>query len=223
MTLHDLEGRVLLESGTLLVLDKPPGLPSTGRSLEDDDCLQHALIQRAGAMVWAVHQLDADTSGVNVFTTEKHDVATLKDALTAPTARKEYLAIVHGSPAWDARSVTDPIGMIDKESLGVTASGRSARSEFEVLDRGPEHSLLRVRIQTGRTHQIRIHAAHLGHPLVGEEWYRSPPCTVHPRQALHAGRLILEGALHLDVTAPIPDDLRALARTLGLRAPRATP
>lgn len=180
-------------------------------------------MQRAGAMVWAVHQLDADTSGVNLFTTAKRDVSTLKDALTAPTARKEYLAIVHGSPAWDARCVTDPIGMIDEESLGVTPSGRSARSEFEVLDRGPEHSLLRVRIQTGRTHQIRIHAAHLGHPLVGEEWYRSPPCTVHPRQALHAGRLILEGALHLDVTAPIPDDLRALARTLGLRAPRATP
>lgn len=223
MTPQDLEGRILLESGTLLVLDKPPGLPSTGRSLDDDDCLQHALMQRAGGMVWAVHQLDADTSGVNVFTTEKRDVATLKDALTAPTARKEYLAIVHGSPAWDARCAADPIGMVDEESLGVTARGRSARSEFEVLDRGSEHSLLRVRIQTGRTHQIRIHAAHLGHPLVGEEWYRSPPCTLHPRQALHAGRLILEGALHLDVTAPIPDDLRALARTLGLRAPHATP
>lgn len=219
MTLHDLEGRILLESGTLLVLDKPPGLPSTGRSLDDDDCLQHALMQRAGAMVWAVHQLDADTSGVNVFTTAKRDVAPLKEALTAPSARKQYLAIVHGNPAWDSRTVTAPIGMVDGTSLGVTARGRDARSEFEVLDRGPEHSLVRVRITTGRTHQIRIHAAHLGHPLVGEEWYISPPCTLHPRQALHASRLILGGELRLDVEAPIPDDLGELARALGLRLP----
>ncbi len=217
MTLKDLEGRILLETGTLLVLDKPPGLPSTGRSLDDDDCLQHALIQRAGAMVWAAHQLDADTSGVNVFTTAKRDVAPLKEALTAPSARKQYLAIVHGTPDWDTLPVTAPIGMVDGTSLGVTDRGRDARSEFEVLDRGPEHSLVRVRITTGRTHQIRIHAAHLGHPLVGEEWYRSPPCTVHPRQALHAGRLTLEGELRLDVEAPIPDDLSLLARALGLR------
>jgi len=220
---RDLEGRILLEAGTVLVIDKPPGLPSTGRSLDDDDCLQHAVIQRAGGMVWAIHQLDADTSGVNVFTTERRHVAALKGALSAPSARKHYLAMVHGCPPWETRIVTDPIGMVDGTSLGVTAHGRSAHTEFEVLDRGPEHSLLRVRILTGRTHQIRIHAAHLGHPLVGEEWYRSPPCPAHPRQALHASRLALEGDLRLDVAAPIPDDLRELANGLGLCLDRATP
>ena len=218
---RDLEGRILLEAGTLLVIDKPPGLPSTGRSLDDEDCLQHAVIERAGGMVWAVHQLDADTSGVNLFTTERRQVAALKGALSAPSARKHYLAMVHGRPAWETRTVTDPIGMVDGTSLGVIANGRSAHTEFEVLDRGPEHSLLGIRIRTGRTHQVRIHAAHLGHPLVGEEWYRSPQCSLHPRQALHASRLILEGQRRLDVAAPIPEDLERLASELSLRLDRA--
>jgi 23S rRNA-/tRNA-specific pseudouridylate synthase len=220
---RNLEGRILLEAGTLLVIDKPPGLPSTGRSLDDDDCLQHAVIQRAGGMVWAVHQLDADTSGVNVFTTERRHVAALKEAMSAPSARKHYLAMVHGRPTWETQIVTDPIGMVDGTSLGVTTKGRSAHTEIEVLDRGPEHSLLRVRILTGRTHQIRIHAAHLGHPIIGEEWYRSPPCTLHPRQALHASRLTLKDHPRLDVAAPIPDDLKRLASAIGLRLDRAEP
>ena len=221
MTPRDLESRILLEAGTLLVIDKPPGLPSTGRSLDDEDCLQHAVIERAGGMVWAVHQLDADTSGVNLFTTERRQVAALKGALSAPSARKHYLAMVHGRPAWETRTVTDPIGMVDGTSLGVIANGRSAHTEFEVLDRGPEHSLLGIRIRTGRTHQVRIHAAHLGHPLVGEEWYRSPPCSLHPRQALHASQLILKGQRCLDVAAPIPEDLERLASELSLRLDRA--
>lgn len=223
MSPHDLTDRVLLEDGPLLVIDKPAGLPSTGRSLDDEDCLQHAVIARAGTMVWAVHQLDADTSGVNLFTTERRAVAPLKEAMGRATAAKVYHAVVHGRPSWDERVETARIGPVDERSLGVTAEGRTARTELRVRARSERHALLEVRLRTGRTHQIRIHAAHLGHPLVGEEWYRRPPCHEHPRQALHASRLVLGGPFPLDVRAPFPDDLARLAARLGLAPPLENP
>ena len=216
MSPEELRARILLERGPLLAIDKPAGLPSTGRALDDPDCLQHAVIARAGTMVWAVHQLDADTSGVNLFTTERRAVAPLKDALSATSTHKRYVAVVHGRPDWEAHVETSPIGQATETSLGVTPDGRDARTELRVADRAAEHALLDVRLRTGRTHQIRIHAAHLGHPLVGEEWYRSPPCDEHPRQALHALRLSLDGPFHLDVSAPFPEDLQRLTARLGL-------
>ncbi|MFT7167601.1 MAG: 23S rRNA pseudouridine1911/1915/1917 synthase, partial [Paracoccaceae bacterium] len=75
---------------------------------------------------------------------------------------------------------------------------------------------IRAEISTGRTHQIRIHLSSLGHPLVGEEWYREEPCQLHPRQALHAERLRVEAPLPLDLRARIPGDLRELLGHLGL-------
>jgi 23S rRNA-/tRNA-specific pseudouridylate synthase len=215
----ELERRILREDGDVIVVDKPSDLPTSGRSLDDDDCLQRALIVRGGGMVWAVHQLDADTSGVNLFTTQRELVEPLKRALGAPGARKLYLAIAHGSPTWDARECLEPIGAIDERSLGVTPDGRPARSRLRVLARSKGHVLFAVEIETGRTHQIRIHASHLGHPLVGEEWYRDPPCSLHPRQALHARSMRIGGPIPLDVKAPVPDDLGALMGTVGLDPP----
>jgi RluA family pseudouridine synthase len=211
-----LEARILLEEDGLIAVNKCPDLPTSGRSLDDEDCLQHALLQRCGSMVWAVHQLDADTSGVNLFTTKKSLVEPLKRAMGREDAAKWYVAIVHGVPAWTERQTDAPIGQVSERSLGVTPEGRPASSTFRVLARGSHHSLIRASIATGRTHQIRIHLASLGYPLVGEEWYGERPCKVHPRQALHACRLRIHGPHAIDVVAPMPDDLRALAQGLDL-------
>ena len=211
-----MEDRILLEQGDLVVVDKPPDLPTSGRSLDDPDCLQYWLMRRHAGMVWVVHQLDADTSGVNLFVTRKPLVDVMHRRLRLPDAEKRYLAFVHGVPDWDETNATGPIGKISARSLGVTSNGRSAHSHFAVVQRGWQHSLIEARIFTGRTHQIRIHLAHLGHPVVGEEWYVQPPCAAHPRQALHARRLKLPGDPELDVTAPVPADLRELAARLGL-------
>jgi len=222
MTPDDLERRIVLEQDGLLVMDKPPGMPTSGRHLQDDDCLQYWLIQRHGGMVWAVHQLDADTSGVNLFVTHKGLVDVFHRRLRDPETAKRYLAIVHGVPAWDSRIVEAPIGTIGDRGLGVSPDGKTAWTRFGVLDRATDTALLEARIRTGRTHQIRIHLGHLGHPLVGEEWYRRPPCTAHPRQALHAWRLSLapSGAGDdLDITIPLPPDLRRLADRYGLDRP----
>ena len=213
-----LEDRIIFQQDGLIVVNKPADLPSTGRTLEDDDCLQYQLMQAEERMVWAIHQLDADTSGVNLFTTQKELVPKYKEALQQQHATKTYLAIVHGNPSWDEINETSPIGKVDARSLGVLATGKTAHSKFTVLSRSENYTLLKVNIYSGRTHQIRIHLSHLGFPLVGEEWYRNPPCTKHPRQALHCYEINLL-TLNQTFTAPFPPDLDKLSQALKLVIP----
>jgi 23S rRNA-/tRNA-specific pseudouridylate synthase len=173
-------------------------------------------------MVWAVHQLDADTSGVNLFVTERHLVALLKAQMAKESAEKRYLALVRGHPHWEEQALHEPIGPVDERSLGICKGGKPAHSLFTVRARGDGATLVEARIFTGRTHQIRIHLAHLGHPVLGEEWYVRPACPAHPRQALHAWKMRLDD---LNLEAPVPQDLRELMRTWGieLEAPLTAP
>lgn len=209
MQSDEVEERILLERDGVLAIDKPPGLPTSGLALDDPRCLQHALMERHGGMVWAVHQIDADTTGVNLFVKEKRLVKEFKRQMEDASAHKRYLAVVHGAPDWERKTVHAPIGLVDERSLGVHPDGKSAHSEFRVHSHGQDAALIEARIFTGRTHQIRIHLAHLGHPLIGEGWYRNPPSREHPRQALHAWRMELET---LTLEAPIPEDLLGLMR-----------
>ncbi len=217
-----IEPYIVWRTPDIYVLNKPPGWPTTGRTLADEDCIQFHLMRHHGGMVWALHQLDADTSGVNLFTTQKKWVQPIKVLWSHPETCKDYFAIVHGTPNWVTREVDQPIGKNELGVLGVHVYGQTARTAFEVLDQNNGFSLLHARLFTGRTHQIRLHLAHLGHPLVGEAWYRPQPCTLHPRQALHAHRLRLpENPLlpQNEFVAPVPADLQGLATQLGLRYP----
>lgn len=236
---------ILFRGDGLVAVDKPAGLPSTGRDLDDPDCLQSWLGDQIGRMVWAVHQLDADTSGVLLFVERKGLVAEVARRLRHPGSRKVYLAICHGVPAFDRSTVDAPIGEVASspppptsgrattsssaprspraQRLGVTPTGRAARSRIVVLDRAEDAALLEVTIATGRTHQIRIHLAHLGHPLVGEPIYRDPPSRIHLRHALHASTLVLGGSPRQVFHVPLPEDLVRLARKLGLDPERAEP
>lgn len=216
----ELEERSLFRQAGLWVLNKPHDLPTSGRSLKDPDCLQAQLIEQRGAMVWAVHQLDADTTGLNLFVTEKRLVDVFKQRMTWPRCKKTYLAVLHGIPDRDQIHQEAPIGDHPEDprrGLGVNPDGRAASTHFEIVARGRDVSLARIHIETGRTHQIRIHAAAMGHPLVGEEWYRDPPCILHPRQALHAYRLtFLDGDEPRDFEAPVPEDFQGLCERFGL-------
>jgi 23S rRNA-/tRNA-specific pseudouridylate synthase len=223
--MDDVRPAILFREDGLVAVDKPAGLASTGRDLDDPDCLQSWLIERTGRMVWAVHQLDADTSGVILFVERKRLVAELAQRLRHPGSRKVYLAICHGVPAFERKMVDARVGALAGDSprrLGVTPSGRAARSRVVVVDRTQDAALVQVAIATGRTHQIRIHLASLGHPLVGERIYRDPPSELHPRHALHASSLTLGGSPRQLFHAPFPADLERLARSLGLDPTRAT-
>jgi 23S rRNA-/tRNA-specific pseudouridylate synthase len=169
-------------------------------------------------MVWAVHQLDADTSGLNVFVTRKSLVSVVAQRLRWPKGRKLYAAVCHGEPTFDSKIVEAPIGHVSARRLGVTPEGKPCASAVTTLCRAFGFSLVRVELRTGRTHQIRIHLSHLGHPLVGEPFYRAPPCELLPRHALHAYRLELAGDEPLVLRADLPADLQELCDRLGLKA-----
>ncbi len=204
--IKDLEERIIYEDEELIVVNKPYNMPSSGRSLDDEDCLQFCLIKRQRAMVWAIHQLDADTTGVNIFVKQKKLVPIYKKSLEQRNSNKVYLAIVHGSPEWDECEEFGSIGMIDDHSLGIHPNGKSAHSKFTVIKRGVKHTFIRAQIFSGRTHQIRIHLSHRGHPVVGECWYIKPPCKEHIRQALHCHQIhLLE--MNLIFEAPLAEDL----------------
>lgn len=210
----------------MIAIDKPPGIATSGRTLDDEGCVQGRLMRAAGTMVWAVHQLDKTTSGVNLFARAKRDVDWIRRRMTGPDSAKVYLALVHGEPAFDRLLVDAPIGTIEpaRRVLGVVpgdaaarpSDARDARTALRVVARVGGFALVAARLLTGRTHQVRIHLAHLGHPLVGERFYREPRCELAPRQALHAARVVLSGVGSPDrVEAPFPEDLRQVAARLG--------
>ncbi len=213
--------RVLHEADGLVVVDKPAGLPTTGRDLDDPDCLQHQLLQRYRRMVWAVHQLDSETSGVVLFVRRKALVNQWAERLARAT--KTYLAVAHGVFEQPEGVIDAPIAYDEeRRRQRIDPAGKRALSRYRVIHdnaggAAPRASLVEVRIETGRTHQVRVHLASLGHPLVGERRYRDVPCELHPRHALHAARIELApidggGAF----SAPLPADLRALLDALGL-------
>ena len=211
----ELENHIIYEQNGLIVLNKPHGIPTSGLSMDDPRCLQYAMIQRHGGMVWAVHQLDADTSGVNLFVTEKKMVQQYKNALEKTNSDKFYYAIVHGNPSWNKIDERGSIGKVDERSLGITEEGKSAHSQFTVLSRNEHYALVQAQIFSGRTHQIRIHLSHLGHPLVGEEWYIYEACQTHHRQALHCLKIDLHSK-EQNFTADLPNDFKELANKLKL-------
>lgn len=214
--------RVVYEADGVIVVDKPAGLPTSGRTLDDPACLQSLLIARQSRMVWAVHQLDADTSGLNVFVQRRSLVPVWQARLKWPTASKTYVAIVHGRVARDEQLVDVPIGALDAagRTLGVTAQGRPCQTEVTVVERGDRFSVVLATLRTGRTHQVRIHLAHIGHPLVGEPFYGRTPCELLRRHALHALRIAFDDqrAPALLECAPSPD-LVTFARSVGLTLP----
>ena len=215
-----IESLIVYENGGLTVINKPPGLQSTGRSLEDSNCAQYLLMARARRMVWAVHQIDADTSGLLVFTTKRALVPIYQQRLLTPNGQKTYLAICNGNPDWEERIVDAPIGDFNERGdyrYGVNPNGKTAKTRFRVRARAGAYCLMTAELFTGRTHQIRVHLQHEGLTLVGENRYIDTPCREHHRQALHAWRLrFSDGQEPAGFDAPLPPDLCELAARLGL-------
>lgn len=213
------------------MVDKPPGLPSTGRDLDDPACVQGWLMDHLGRRkVWAVHQLDRDTSGLNLFVTRKPLVAEVSGWLRAGT--KTYLAVSSGPGFHGERLVTAPIGRRRVGRRWLPALGgaagveeeKAARSRVRTVSASAQGSLLAVRIETGRSHQVRLHLLSLGHPICGESQHVQPPDPSAPRLLLHAWCLDLPGVPEplAKLQAPLPADFRAGLASRGLRPPSSS-
>jgi len=219
---------IVYEDDDVLVINKPAGLvvhPGSGnwKGTLLNALLHHspqlAAIPRAGI----VHRLDKDTSGLLVVAKTLTAQTELVRQLQARTVKREYLALVHGAVRTGGE-VNAPVGRDprNRKRMAVVPAGRSALTRYKVAKRFAHASLLECSLDTGRTHQIRVHMQSLGHPLVGDPVYRGgrrgeAESAWLKRQALHAARLEFShpvSGARRRFEAPLPEDFRALLNSL---------
>jgi 23S rRNA pseudouridine1911/1915/1917 synthase len=229
--------RVLHEDPDVLVVDKPAGLLSVPAEARERD----TLLSRANAYllhryrrrpyVGVVHRLDKETSGALVFARSRAALKGLQELFRRHDVEREYAALVEGAPAADSGTIADAL-VADRgdRRRGVARrgqAGRKAVTRYRVVERFPRAALLSLQLETGRTHQIRVHLASIGHPVLGDAVYRprgfgEPPLAV-ARQMLHARTL---GFRHpgtgsiVRVESPLPEDFREAVSRLRRRASR---
>jgi 23S rRNA pseudouridine1911/1915/1917 synthase len=208
------------EDDFLLVVTKPAGVVVHPARGHHSGTLAQALAGRGagGDEPWRagiVHRLDRDTSGLLVVAKNDAVHRALKSLLTARRLRREYTALVEGRPEARAGTIDAPIGRHrrDRALMSIdTDFPREARTHFELVRALPRSSLLRVTLETGRTHQIRVHMAAIGHPVCGDRSYGTAGLYGLERQFLHAERLAFEHPVThepVDVRSPLPADLAA--------------
>ena len=213
---------IIYQDGDIIVLDKPAGLTVHPAPGHPSGTLVNALLaacpdlrgiagtRRPGI----VHRLDKDTSGLMVVAKNDRAQRALQRQLKDRDVRKTYLALVRGVPAPREGTIAAPIGRHPKnrKKMAVVADGREATTRYRVREEiaGGQYSLLEVEPVTGRTHQIRVHLAAVGHPVVGDATYGRPSAVVG-RQFLHADKLAFAmplGGRTVEFESPLPADLR---------------
>ena len=231
---------ILYEDEALLVINKPPGLvvhPAPGHA---QGTLVNALLYHCRTLSGVggerrpgiVHRLDKDTSGVLLVAKHDRSHRHLAAQLTTRQLQRRYVALVRGRMPALQGMIDAPIGRHPqqrKKMAVVQRHGREARTHYQVLETWGPVSLLRLSLETGRTHQIRVHLAHIGHAVLGDPVYGSSSWRVpgHPmleralrafaRQALHAEQVQFQHPEHqawMEFTAPLPDDMAALIANL---------
>ena len=230
---------VVYEDGDILIINKPANLVIHPAAGNPSGTLVNALlhhcqdlsgiggVERPGI----VHRLDKDTTGIMAVAKSDRAHLALSIAFRHHTVRKTYLAVCFGNPTPPEGDVDAPIDRHprNRKEMAVVKDGRSARTRWEVEKQFAGTSLISCRPVTGRTHQIRVHMAHIGHAIVGDPLYSGrqwrnladsavqSACRNFPRQALHARRLAFEHPVtkeQVEFEAPLPPDLEGLLETL---------
>lgn len=230
---------ILYQDDDLVVINKPAGIvvhPAAGHA---SGTLVNALLHHVNDLSGIggeirpgiLHRLDKDTSGVMVVAKSDSAHRALTSAWGSDAVEKEYLAVVYGMPKKTSGKIEAPIGRhpSDRKKMAVVERGRAAVTLYRVEQQLPHVSLLRCRLKTGRTHQIRVHLKHLGHPIVGDPLYSGPQWRGIPdkriqkalaafdRQALHAVRLTFphpRSGEAVTFEAEMPEDMQQLLAVL---------
>lgn len=206
--------RVVYQDDDLAVVDKPAGLVTAPTPESDRGNLAELLRRALGGDLFVVHRLDLETSGLLVFARTPEANRELSERMRVHAVDRRYLAVLHGALVEDALTVDAPV------------AGRRAVTHVSVLERlpapAPGATFARCRLETGRTHQIRIHARHLGHPVLGDPRYGERTPIDPPRLALHAARLAFahpRTGEPLTFESPWPEDLAPWLGHLQQRKP----
>jgi len=227
---EDIPLEVVFEDNDLIVINKPAGLTVHPGAGQREHTLVNALLNHCASLSGIggkerpgiVHRLDKETSGCLVVA--KNDAAHrgLSEQFSARTVEKTYLALVAGKLRKAAGVIEEKIGRhpIQRQRMSITTrSGRAAKTEYRVIRSNEQASLVECRLHTGRTHQIRVHLHHLGHPVIGDKLYAPRFAKNFPRQLLHAWKL----GFHHPRTGewkcfqvPVPEDFEAAIAATGL-------
>ena len=228
---QDIPLDVVYEDEYLIVVNKPRGLVVHPAPGHPDGTLVNALLYHCGESLsgvggekrpGVVHRIDKDTSGLIIAAKNDFAHLALSAQLSDHTLRREYEAVVRGRLRADSGTVDAPIGRCptDRKRMAVTPkASRSAVTHWEVLARYRGYTHIRCRLETGRTHQIRVHMAHIGHPLLGDYTYGAPsPDKGLEGQCLHARRLRFvhpASGEPVELETPLPDYFCEVLKKLG--------
>ena len=205
----------------VLVLNKAPGVavhPGPGHHTDTIGNFLMDYYRKEGILAdfHPVHRLDRGTSGLLLVALHGHAQEVLKELLHTPSFRRVYLAVCEGVPEPLSGVIDAPIGRLEGSALARTVrpDGQRAVTRYQTLGTGHGRALVRLELETGRTHQIRVHMAHIGHPLTGDFLYGTEDPALIPRPALHAAELAFNHPITgrpMAFTAPLPQDMTVLA------------
>jgi len=226
--LAQIEASIVFEDRALLVLDKPSGIASHGGSGIGFGAIELMRALRPKDSLELVHRLDRDTSGVMVLAKKRSALTELQALIRTGKLEKRYLALLVGPLERPAQRVDAPLEKFvlqgGERMVRVLPSGKPSVSHFKRIEVLGGHSYSEIRIETGRTHQIRVHSAHIGHPVAGDEKYGSREANQALKSAglsrlfLHAASLsfaLKDGAEPYVLNAPLPANLKSVLDRLG--------
>ena len=180
---------ILHSDDSIIVLDKPAGLSVLPDGWEKDSMYLVKMLEEQFGKIFIVHRLDKTTSGVMVFARTAEAHRNLNMQFETHEAKKIYRAIAEGNPNWNEKIAKHPLRVNvghKHRTMVDDKNGKPSETRFKILKRYPDHVLLEAELMTGRTHQIRVHAYALGHPLLGDVLYSAPETNLIARPALHA-------------------------------------
>ena len=207
---------VLYEDDSLVFINKPPGIVVQQRMHEPDEPFLHDLVIQQTGPVYLMQRLDRGTSGVMFFSKRSDLNVRLTRQFERKRIRKRYLAIAEGELA-EKQTIDAPLARAGAIKFAVRENGKRAITHVDPLEAHETGSLVAIHLETGRTHQIRVHLSAIGHPLAGD-WLYGERNAVRPM--LHAAELEMTHPLTnqlLRVAAPVPDDFREEALRRGIR------
>lgn len=218
---EDIPVRIIFEDEDLILVNKQPGITVHPTKTHPGGTLANGLMKRMldsgdRYKIRFVNRLDMDTSGILIVARNSHCQDAISKMMKRDQVKKYYYAIVHGLVEEDQGTVDAPLGRTEADPVRrtVVEGGSPSVTHFRVLERfGSGFTFLALRLETGRTHQIRVHMKHLGHPIVGDPLYGKEEPELIGRQALHAGRLVFRHPVSgeiIDAEAELPEDMLKL-------------